>query len=114
MVNVVSIHSKSVFSIDEANQILPSIIAITKKSRVEVNRLISKLDKKEDIEIEKMIDAEINKWQNKIESLGGRPKGLWLVDFDSGSGYFCWKFPENKISHHHGYDEGFSKRKIAD
>jgi len=21
-------------------------------------------------------------------------KGLWLVDFDNGSGYYCWRYPK--------------------
>ena len=24
-------------------------------------------------------------------------KGLWLVDFDNGSGYYCWQYPEEGL-----------------
>lgn len=61
--------------------------------------------------IEKTINDIIEKWQNKLEKLGTVPKGLWLADFDNGEGYFCWKFPETKISFWHGYHDGFSGRR---
>jgi hypothetical protein len=37
-------------------------------------------------------------------------KGLWLVDFDSGSGCYCWQWPEQRLEFYHGYDEGFAGR----
>ena len=37
-------------------------------------------------------------------------KGLWLVDFDNGEGYYCWSYPEPAITHYHGYDDGFAGR----
>ena len=45
-----------------------------------------------------------------MRSLGLEIKGLWLVDFDSGAGYYCWKYPEPAIDHFHGYEEGFAGR----
>jgi hypothetical protein len=57
---------------------------------------------------------QVELWQSKVEKLGGDPKGLWLVDFDCGIGYFCWKFPEEKLNHFHGYTEGFKSRLPVD
>ena len=37
-------------------------------------------------------------------------KGLWLVDWDCGDGYYCWRYPEASIAHFHGYDDGFNGR----
>lgn len=62
-------------------------------------------------DVEAQIDALVDRWQKKIERLGGRPKGLWLADFDNGDGYWCWKFPETAIGHYHGYQDGFSGRR---
>jgi hypothetical protein len=45
-----------------------------------------------------------------MEAFGADVKGLWLVDFDNGSGYYCWRWPEPELAHFHGYDEGFSGR----
>ncbi len=43
-------------------------------------------------------------------SLGAEVKGLWLVDWDSGDGYFCWRFPEAALAFFHTYEEGFAGR----
>ncbi len=45
-----------------------------------------------------------------MEALGVEVKGLWLVDFDNGSGYYCWRWPERELAFFHGYDEGFAGR----
>jgi hypothetical protein len=37
-------------------------------------------------------------------------KGLWLVDFDNGSGYYCWRYPELRLEYYHSYDGGFGSR----
>ena len=52
----------------------------------------------------------VERWASEIESLGCEVKGLWLVDWDSGDGYYCWRFPEPTVGHFHGYDEGFAGR----
>ena len=41
---------------------------------------------------------------------GCQAKGMWLVDFDTGEGYYCWHYPEPEICYFHGYDEGFRGR----
>ena len=33
-------------------------------------------------------------WQQSMQDLEAEVKGLWLVDFDSGDGYWCWAFPK--------------------
>jgi hypothetical protein len=60
------------------------------------------------------LDAQIGKltgdWARAMEALGLDVKGLWLVDFDSGSGYYCWRWPETELAYFHGYEEGFAGR----
>jgi hypothetical protein len=41
-------------------------------------------------------------------------KGLWLVDFDSGDGYWCWAYPEADLGHWHSYEGGFGARVPVD
>jgi hypothetical protein len=36
---------------------------------------------------------------------------LWRVDFDTGEGYLCWRFPELKIGFFREYNENFDERK---
>ena len=45
-----------------------------------------------------------------MEELGIEVKGPGLVDFDSGDGYWCWRWPEEALDYYHGYDEGFAGR----
>jgi hypothetical protein len=32
------------------------------------------------------------------------------VDFDTGSGFYCWRWPEERLEFFHGYEEGFDGR----
>ena len=49
-------------------------------------------------------------WAREMEELGIEVKGPWLLDFDSGHGYWCWRWPEETLDYFHGYDEGFAGR----
>jgi hypothetical protein len=59
-----------------------------------------------DIRIQKVISS----WVRSMEALGVEVKGLWRVDFDNGSGYYCWQWPEEQLEYFHGYEEGFEGR----
>ena len=104
------------FKLHQAQEILPLVYRVTEESAREVRYLMGCIealpDKKSNraFEIQDQINAIIEKWQNKLERLGAKPKGLWLADFDNGDGYFCWKFPETAILHKHGYQDGFTGR----
>ncbi len=52
----------------------------------------------------------VDDWTERIHKLGLNAKGLWLVDFDNGEGYYCWQHPEPSLAHYHGYEEGFAGR----
>lgn len=56
------------------------------------------------------VEAVVSRWAREMEALGLVVKGPWLVDFDTGAGYYCWKWPEAELAHFHGYDEGFAGR----
>jgi hypothetical protein len=56
------------------------------------------------------VEAVVSRWAREMEALGLVVKGPWLVDFDTGAGYYCWKWPEAELAHFHGYDEGFGGR----
>lgn len=119
--NVIEINRKSVFTLVEANALLRIIYRLSEESELEVrsytNRLKAYSEDKSNaiaIELEAKINIVISRWQSKLERLGAEPKGLWMADFDNGHGYFCWKYPEKIISHHHGYQDGFSGRIVLE
>lgn len=114
--DVIEINRKKVFSQHEVSKLLPLIYRLTDEAQFEVKKIINFIeahaDKKSRAvrELEARLNEIVTRWQIKIEKLGAEPKGLWLADFDSGDGYFCWKFPETEICYWHGYQDGFTGR----
>lgn len=109
-----------VFNLKQVEEMLPLVYRVTEEYSKKVKYLMGCIDaianksSSRTLELQDEINDLIQKWQNKIERLGGKPKGLWLIDFDNGEGYYCWKFPETAIRYCHGYQDGFTGRKLID
>ncbi|MBI4405358.1 MAG: DUF2203 domain-containing protein [Deltaproteobacteria bacterium] len=114
MGQIVEINQKRLFSLEDARDLLPVVRRVTKSSYEVVKRLSTQLsfipDKAKQAKIEEQIQGVIQEWNTKIRKLGCEAKGMWLVDFDSGDGYYCWRYPEPNINYFHGYFEGFRGR----
>lgn len=117
--DVIGINRKSVFSLEEAQTLFPVIYRVTKSYAERVQGLIEKIEilarrKTAEDHPSEPLEAEagrlIEEWQTKVQKLGGLPNGHWVVDFDSGDGYYCWKYPERSIEYWHHYRDGYSKR----
>ena len=101
------------FDLEEAKRVSRLLFKITKKTSVRVEALAAQLEalgEKGTSALEIQLEKEILEWEGKVERLGGVPRGLWKADLDSGSGYYCWKYPEREVDHWHGYLEGNSNR----
>ena len=61
-------------------------------------------------EIDELIGEVVRDWAERLIGMGIEVKGLWLADFDNGSGYYCWKYPEDGLHYFHSYEEGFRGR----
>lgn len=101
---------KKIFSYEDAVALLPEVERLT-RSAVDVLETLMEASPGEiapgsETGYEKVVDD----WARSIMSLGIEVKGLWLVDFDNGSGYYCWKYPETSLQYFHGYEEGFAGR----
>lgn len=113
---LVRLRKGGIFSLQQAEKILPIISRFTYELRQTFESLTKQLkslsgaDYERRNALEEEILSLVDVWQTKVTKLGAHPKGLWLVDFDSGDGYFCWKFPEDRLLFWHGYSEGFSNR----
>jgi len=81
---------------------LPEVQRIT----ADAVKRVDALSEEEGSESERVV----TEWAESILRLGIEVKGLWLVDFDSGGGYYCWQYPEPALEHFHGYEEGFGGR----
>ncbi len=116
MIEIINYNIVKSFSLDQAQELLPLIYGITEESSKNTKYLMACIEALPDkksaraLELQEQINTIIDRWQNKIERLGAKPKGLWLADFDNGNGYYCWKFPEVKILFKHGYQDGFTGR----
>lgn len=97
-------HPKRVFTLEEARSLLPKVKELTSDAVFKFARLA------EDEETEDERQGVVGEWAREILALGAEIKGLWLVDFDSGAGYYCWKYPETSLEYFHGYEEGFAGR----
>jgi len=93
---------KKIFTYEEAAVLIPEIFRLTEDAVGEV----------EQIPEEAAADAQqvVARWAEAIIGMGVEVKGLWLVDFDNGSGYYCWQYPEESLQYFHGYEDGFGGR----
>lgn len=113
-----SVSERKTFSYEEALELLPRVRELTEHAAREIEQITGRPSAADDFEEELAIPAEfqidvervLTRWATALIDLGVEVKGLWLVDFDCGSGYYCWRFPEPSLEYFHGYDEGFGGR----
>ncbi len=115
-VQIGSPDSPRYFNLEEANETLPLVQRITKHAYEELQVVKQELENMlpsdpRAVAIEVRYETIVKKWVAKMERLGLVVTGLWLVDFDMGDGYLCWKYPELKIGYFHSYTDGFASRR---
>jgi len=115
MAEVFRITQPKIFSLEEAEKLLPLIRKITKEAALQyvvLEERMRRLEKESQLlkEAEDQVGDLLTRWSEKVLKLGCHPKGIWLVDFDNGSGFYCWRYDEDRIEYFHGYEEGFSGR----
>lgn len=108
-----------IFTLKEANALLPKIIEITEQTVMELEQI------KQRLEVEKIVDEDeaylhfesesnliLEEWAEHMVELGVYPKGYFTVDFKSPipDTLFCWTYGEEKISHTHKIYQSFKDR----
>lgn len=103
---------KKVFSYDEAAALLPEVRRVTEEAFEQVAALQSHgaASGATPQELDELIGEVVRDWALGLVGMGIEVKGLWLADFDNGSGYYCWKYPEPGLHFFHSYEEGFRGR----
>ncbi|MGH9458543.1 MAG: DUF2203 family protein [Thermoanaerobaculia bacterium] len=106
---------KRTFTYEQALALLPEVQRITAGAVEKLEEILSRDEAAGDeIEVPQELVPEYQKivssWADAVLALGVEVKGLWLVDFDSGAGYYCWRHPEASLEYFHGYEEGYEGR----
>ena len=106
-------------TLESANQVLAFIRRFTDEAIEQSENLASQMSyhPKSSAAYKKITaqyDQVILQWVERVHRLGAVAKGLWLVDFDTGRGYLCWAYPEEKIEYFHSYDGGYKTREKID
>lgn len=112
---IVACDDPRVFTLAEAQALFPLVRRITQAAYQElepVRRALEAMVPTNSMiqDVERQYEAVVKRWVGKMERLGLVVKGLWLIDFDTGDGYLCWKFPELRIGYYHSYHEGYAAR----
>jgi hypothetical protein len=93
---------KAIFTYDEAVALLPEVRELTEEACLKVEALGAAADDR--------VQRIVVEWAEAMMARGLEVKGLWLVDFDNGSGYYCWRYPETGLLFYHSYEDGFGGR----
>ena len=101
------------WTLEGARSVFPDLRERTERAAQAVETLLGDRGEEaleEDPALRERVERVVSGWVREMEALGADVKGVWLVDFDNGSGYYCWKWPERELAHYHSYEEGFAGR----
>ncbi|MDO8527326.1 MAG: DUF2203 family protein [Deltaproteobacteria bacterium] len=102
MAEVFQIKRDKIFTLEEARHLLPLVKRVTMEAVNLVEQLKKRIeefdpDPSQRPYYEHELSLIVDRWSQKIQKLGCEPRGLWMVDFDNGQGYYCWSFPEEDV-----------------
>lgn len=92
-----------VFTYEQAAALLPKVQQLTDTAVEKLDALSADAPPAE-------YQTIVGEWADAVMGMGIEVKGLWLIDFDNGSGYYCWQYPEPSLQYFHGYEDGFRGR----
>ena len=102
------------FSYPQARALIPRLRALTAEAaeRFEAQRSAQRTARRrsERDAAEAEMRRIVKTWQRAVRALDGCCAGLWMVRFDSGTGWFCWRHPEADLLWFHTYEAGFAGR----
>jgi len=104
-----------IFTYEEALDTFAEVRDLTARAIHQIRALYNSIQSREEMErrhneLEAATSQVIEAWTEEVTAMGCLVKGLWLVDWDCGDGFYCWRYPEASIAHFHDYDDGFTGR----
>ena len=116
IVQIGSPADSKLYVLAEASELLPVVRKITENAYERLSRLDERLESMVLCDPRRTAIADeyekiVRKWIASVTRLGAIPNGLWRVDFDTGEGHLCWRYPELKIGYFRDYDCEFDDRK---
>lgn len=104
------------FTLSEAEKLLPVIVKITRLAADTLTPLQRSLRIYPEGSPESQLarnnySVQVKTWLQKMNRLGLSVQGLWQVEFDTGDGFFCWRRPETRLGFFRTYDETFQNRR---
>ena len=108
-----------IFTRSEAHALLPGVVQVTGNAFVELEPIKKQLGALLECDprtasVSREYERIVRRWIGKIERMGLIARGLWWVDFDTGEGYLCWRYPEIRLDYFHGYEEEVEARRRID
>lgn len=97
------------FTLVEVEALLPVLLRITAQSQKEMEPVVTGLHESlpgtaAQHSLEGDYKRVLNSWKSKMERLGVEPTGRWQVDFHTGQGCLCWRYPELKLYWHENHE----------
>ncbi|MCB1197844.1 MAG: DUF2203 family protein [Bdellovibrionota bacterium] len=112
--NITFIKRAKKFTLAGARQFISRIEGITFVAFARAQPLFEELKKPEGIRDKKEVTQELHEivtlWSEQIMYFGAMTRGLWMVDFDTGEGFYTWVYGEADITSYRTYDQSFEQR----
>ena len=97
------------FTLAEARALLPWLREACREAEEKVHTM--RRTATDATEAQKRLQTIIQHWAETVFKLGALPKQPFTIDFNSGTDYYCWEYPEEDLYYRHGYQDGYLGRR---
>lgn len=98
------VDQERIFTEDEAYRLVDLLLIVTSKSKNKINghntqiEMLKNYPEKSD-QAHLELNAEIQKWSDKVRRIGATPLALFEVKIKAERGFFEWKYPSANLEH---------------
>jgi len=103
--SIFPLNKSKIFTLDEAEELVPLLNLISQKTKRELNLLNSQLsfvrtNSDRSVELQAKLNEELQSWSDKIRRLGAIPISLCKVRIPGKDATYVWEYPETKLYIH--------------